>query len=93
MGSASRSITITFSGASTGPRDVVLTVKDYCSDLPIPGASVTLTVNTLVTTLACDANGKVTFPQVPAGTWPITVSASGYLSSGSDTLANDSITV
>ncbi len=91
--STSKSITIAFGGSASGPRDVVLTIKDYCSDLPIPGATVALTVNTVVTTLTADVNGQVTFLQVPVGTWPVTVTAPGYLTSGSDTLANDSITV
>ena len=92
MANASTSITISFDGTSE-PRDVVLTIKDWCTDLIIPGAIVTLTVNDVPTTKTSDANGSVTFPLVPVGTHPLAITAAGYLNSATDSLANDSVTV
>ena len=93
MGNASRSITIAFQGA-TGPDDVTLTIKDYCTDIPIPGAQVTLSSGTYPSsTKTADVNGQVTFLQVPSGNHNLSVTASGYIPSNSDTLANDSISV
>lgn len=89
MANASTSVTISFSGASE-PRDVVLTVKDWCSDQAVPGASVTLGT---YGTKTADANGQVNFAAVAPGTHSLTITAAGYVASGSDTLANDSITV
>ena len=89
MASASRSVTITF-GESGVARDVILTVKDWCTDEIVTGAAVTLGV---YGSQISDANGQVTFANVQPGTHALTVTATGYLPSGSDTLANDSVTV
>lgn len=94
MGSSSSFITITFgAGGNTDPRDVVLTVKNWCTDAVIQGAAVTLTVDGTPDTKTTDAEGKVTFTLVPPGTHPLTITAAGYLDSATDTLANDSIQV
>lgn len=96
MANASRTITITFAdgqGGNTAPRDVLLTVKNWCTDQVIAGASVTLTVNSVADTQVSNGSGEVTFLQVPPGTHSLLITASGYLDSTADTLANDSITV
>lgn len=92
MGSASKSIIISF-GSGTGPRDVTLTIKDICTKAVIPNAVVTLTIDAETQTQTADVNGQVTFLQVPAGEHALLVTATGYLASDDDTLANDAITV
>lgn len=94
MGSASKTITISFDeSGSTGPQDVTLTIKNVCTKAVIPNAVVTLTRDGSTETKTADVNGQVTFLQVSVGTWPITVTAAGYLDNATDTLANDAITV
>lgn len=94
MANASKSITISFSDeSSTGPKDVTLTVKDICTKEIIPNAVVTLTIDGTTQTQTTDVNGQVTFLQVPAGEHALLVTATGYLGSNTDTLANDAITV
>lgn len=97
MGKASTSITISFGGeVSADPKDVVLTIKDYCNDAEIAGAVVTLTIAgppPVIVSETSGADGKVTFLQVPPGTHALSISAAGYLPNTADSLANDSITV
>lgn len=94
MASASRSVTIDFGDStSIGPKDVTLTIKNWCNQQIIVGAEVTITIEGSPITKISDTSGIVTFPQVPSGTWPVRVVATGYLNSDADTLANDSITV
>jgi subtilase family serine protease len=93
---SSCSVTISFSGvaAATGPQDVQLTIKDYCNDMIIVGATCTLVSALYPTqTRTSDVNGQVTFPLVPVGDHSLTVTAAGYLDSAIDTLANDIVRV
>jgi hypothetical protein len=95
VASSSRSITITFGGAGTaGPQDVLLTIRDYCSDAIIAGADVTLSSAAYpAQTLVSAANGQVTFLAVPPGDHDLLATKDGYLSTAVDTLANDIIRV
>lgn len=50
----------------------------------LPGGNQTQTAN---------AEGKVTFLQVPPGEHPLQVTAAGYIDNTADSLANDSVTL
>lgn len=94
MASASRSITINFGDSTgTGPKDITVTLKNWCNQQFIIGAEVTMTIDGSPNTQISNASGQVTFLQVPAGSWPVRVVAAGYLDSDKDSLANDIITV
>lgn len=94
MASSTRTITISYDGTAPVPRDVTLTIRDWCTDAPIPDASVTVSSATYTAdTRIADAAGQVTFPLLPPGEYTLLISASGYLASDADSLANDTLTI
>lgn len=77
--------------AGVGGEEVCIKVKDYFTSLPISGATVTL--KDLNLTGLTDSAGLVTFKNVPTGSHPIGVTASGYIGNVDDNLINDYIEV
>lgn len=88
------SLTVQFDvDASQEPKDVTITIKNVCSKEIIPGAVVTMVLPGGNQTQTANAEGKVTFLQVPPGEHPLQVTAAGYIDNTADSLANDSVTL
>jgi hypothetical protein len=91
---ASLSMEFGASGASLGYREVTLVVKDYCSDVVIPNASVTVTGGSGFSFSGqTDDTGKVVIGRMQVGTYNLVARASGYQGSDEDILKNDSFEV
>lgn len=91
--SASLSITFRRSEADL-PKDVTLIVKDYATDAIVPGAAVTVTgPNGFTFGGTADSAGKVYLGTCQPGQYSLVATASGYQSSATDFLANDTFTV
>jgi hypothetical protein len=77
--------------AEGGQQEVFLTVKDYCTDLPVAGASVYLDGQFKGTT---DNYGRISLGKLIRGrSYGLKITAPGYKDSDTDALANDSFTV
>ena len=86
------SLAVSFAGAGAeGDRDVVIVVRDYCTDLPIANAEVRVDGLPAGET---DAYGRVIVGKQPVGSsHSLLVSAQGYKDSDQDALKNDGYTV
>ena len=84
------SLAVSFGGAEDD-RDVVIVVRDYCTDLPIANAEVRVDGLPAGET---DAYGRVIVGKQPIGSsHSLLVSAPGYKESDQDALKNDNYTV
>jgi len=88
-------LSITFRNtASTQPRDVVLAIKDYCTDALLPGASVVITgPNGYLFSGVASQTGIISLSQLKPGVYTVRTTKAGYLPSDEDALANDRFTV
>lgn len=91
----SASLTITFRRADADlPKNVILVIKDYSTDVIIVGAAVTVTgPNGYIYNGTTDALGKIYLGQRQPGQYSLVATATGYQSSDADFLANDTFTV
>lgn len=91
----SSSLTISFrSPTGSQPKSVTLVVKDYSTDAVIPSAAVTVTgPNGFNFSGTSDANGKIQLGTLYPGQYSLVATATGYQSSASDILANDTFTI
>lgn len=72
------------------PSIVTVQAKDFCTDLPIQGASVYVDSQFIGTS---DINGKVVVGVLPAGSHSLKIQAPGYLPTDGDALQNDSFSI
>lgn len=72
--SASTTVSLTLAAATTNSLRAVVTANGA----PLPGASMTLTGNSVNQTLDSSACGQAFFSGIPAGTYTLTVTKSGY---------------
>jgi len=80
--------------ASSQPRDVLLKVKNYCTDALLPGASVTITgPNGYSFTGQASPTGEIALSQLIPGEYTVKTTLAGYVPSDADALANDRFTV
>ena len=92
-------LTITFRRTAEGetpaqPRDVLLTIKDYCTDAILPGASVLISgPNGYQFSGVASQTGTISLSQLKPGEYSIVTSKAGYLTSNDDAIANDRFTV
>jgi hypothetical protein len=84
------SLNVPFGEREGGEELVTVTVKSYCTDFPIPGASVWVDGQFKGTT---DGFGRLTLGKYAAGEHTIKAAAPGYKDSDIDGLANDSFRV
>ena len=92
----SQSLSITFSrnGSNSTPKQVRLIVKDYLTEKPIPLAHVTVTgPGSYSYTGTAGQDGSINLGTLQPGDYTLVATATGYISSGSDILANDSFTI
>lgn len=95
-GTAEDSLLITYTGVSTvTTRPVIITVKDYCSDEVVAGASIEVSATGYPTTnFITDADGQADLRYLTVGTtYNLKITATGYRDSDEDSLSNDSFTV
>lgn len=76
--------------ASGSPAVVTVIARDFCTDLPIPGADVWIDAAHMGTT---DASGMLAVGLLSAGGHSIKISASGYQATDADDLNNDAFTL
>lgn len=82
--------------AAIGYNDVELIIKDIGSDLPVVGATVTITLQGVGTSYVAttNASGSVIFPKLTVGdVYDVVITHPNYISSTGDYLNNDSFTV
>ena len=72
------------------PSIVTIQAKDFCTDLPIEGATVYL--NQVAKGLT-DINGKLVVGMLSPGPYSVKIQASGFMPTDSDQLKNDSFTI
>ena len=72
------------------PSIVTLQAKDFCTDLPIEGATVYLNS---VAKGQTDINGKLVVGMLSPGQYSVKIQASGFMPTDSDQLKNDSFTI
>ena len=72
------------------PSIVTIQAKDFCTDLPIEGATVYL--NAVAKGLT-DINGKLVVGMLSPGPYSVKIQASGFMPTDSDQLKNDSFTI
>jgi hypothetical protein len=91
----SLNMTIAFSGAAGGQRDVTLTVLDYCYGEPVPYASVKVQgPQGYSAQKVADINGQVELGRlIIGGTYSLLITKAGYIDSDDDALNNDSFVV
>lgn len=91
----SESLNITFRRADADlPKNVILVIKDYSTDVIIQNATVTVTgPGGYVYSGTSDAEGKVYLGMRQPGQYSLIATAGGYQSSDRDFLANDLFTV
>lgn len=75
---------------SSQPSIVTVQAKDFCSDLPIPGAAIY--VNGLFKGFA-DSLGKLVVGLLNPNVYTLKITAAGYTASDADELANDSFKI
>ena len=89
-------LTVTFRNTtvSAQPRDVVLSIKDYCTDALLPGASVVISgPEGYQFTGTASQTGMISLSQLKPGVYTVLTTKAGYLPSDEDALANDRFTV
>ena len=87
-------IRIEYVHASYETREVILTIKDYCSGKLVPYANVVLSGEGYpATAFTADAYGEVNFGLLRVGEYDLQITADGYLPSDEDSLSNDSFIV
>lgn len=91
----SASLTIHFKrSTSTQPRDVLLVVKNYCTDALLPGATVQITgPNGYSFSGQASGTGEIALSQLVPGEYTVKTTLAGYVPSDEDALANDRFTV
>ena len=72
------------------PSIVTIQAKDFCTDLPIDGATVYLNQ---VAKGITDVNGKLVVGMLSPGPYSVKIQASGFMPTDSDQLKNDSFTI
>ena len=72
------------------PSIVTIQAKDFCTDLPIEGATVYLNQ---VAKGQTDINGKLVVGMLNPGPYSVKIQASGFMPTDSDKLKNDSFTI
>ena len=72
------------------PSIVTVQAKDFCTDLPINGATVYLNS---VAKGVTDINGKLVVGMLSPGPYSVKIQASGFMPTDSDQLKNDSFTI
>ena len=72
------------------PSIVTIQAKDFCTDLPIEGATVYLNA---VSKGVTDINGKLVVGMLSPGPYSVKIQASGFMPTDSDQLKNDSFTI
>ena len=72
------------------PSIVTIQAKDFCTDLPIEGATVYLNA---VAKGVTDINGKLVVGMLSPGPYSVKIQASGFMPTDSDQLKNDSFTI
>ena len=72
------------------PSIVTIQAKDFCTDLPIEGATVYL--NAVAKGLT-NVNGKLVVGMLSPGPYSVKIQASGFMPTDSDQLKNDSFTI
>ena len=72
------------------PSIVTIQAKDFCTDLPIEGATVYLNA---VSKGLTDINGKLVVGMLSPGPYSVKIQASGFMPTDSDQLKNDSFTI
>jgi hypothetical protein len=84
------SISKTVSNPIVGTKDIAILVKDFATDVVIPNAHIVIDGNWGGMT---DENGLLTLKSVTVGDHKIVITATGYLNSDEDELANDTFTI
>lgn len=91
----SANLTVTYRlGSADLPKNVILIIKDYATDVVIPGATVTVTgPNGYSYFGTSDSAGKIYLGQRQPGQYSLVATATGYQASDKDFLANDTFIV
>jgi hypothetical protein len=85
--------TITFEQEDVAYKNVVITVKDFCSGDILSGVAVTLNDDPLLSGIT-NASGEVEFPNLRKNqNYSIKMTRDGYMDSDKDELQNDSFTI
>lgn len=75
-------------------KDVIIEVRDYCTDTPLSGATVTVTgPNSFTYTGITTATGRLPLGILEPGKYTTTLACTGYLPNANDLLANDGFEV
>lgn len=88
----SDSLTIKFAyDANTGisDKEVIIEVKDYSTNSAIAGAKVVISGPSYNFTGTTDTNGRINLGVISPGEYQIVTTATNYMSSNEDFLAND----
>lgn len=89
-----QTLTVTVNGGTpdeqSQPSIVTVQAKDFCTDLPIEGATVFVDGQNYGVT---DINGKRVIGLLPAGAHSVKIQASGYIPTDGDDLQNDSFQI
>lgn len=98
MANASTSITISYNDGTGGdvgtePKDVTLKIIDYCDATAITSATVTVSGNGFSWSGPPDSQGLCALGVLQPGSYSLTITASGYVNSADDLLANDGFVV
>lgn len=88
-------LTITFKGAAAAqPRDVTLTIKDYCTGALLPSAAVVISgPNGYQFSGLASQTATISLSQLLPGVYNVITTKAGYLPSDEDALANDTFTL